>query len=69
MDLLLGYLATTLEHYDARYAANPIKQWLGYLRCYYPQAARLFASVKRLRDPKELGAALEAARCPQALAA
>jgi tRNA-dihydrouridine synthase C len=69
VDLLLRYLATTLEHYEARYAANPIKQWLGYLRCYYPQAARLFASVKRLGDPQELRTALEAARSSQALAA
>ena len=56
--LLLHYLAVTLEHYDVRYAANPIKQWLGYLRHYYPQAAALFATIKRLRDPVELRHAL-----------
>lgn len=56
--LLLHYLAITLEHYDARYAANPIKQWLAYLRHYYPQAAELFVTIKRLRDPLELRAAL-----------
>ena len=56
--LLLHYLDVTLEHYDTRYAANPIKQWLGYLRHYYPQAAALFATIKRLRDPGELRRAL-----------
>ncbi len=40
-----------IENYDAGYAPNPIKQWLGYLRHYYPQAALLFEEIKRLRDP------------------
>ncbi len=57
--LLLSYLTMTLEHYDRRYATNPIKQWLGYLRHYYPQAAALFAEVKRLRDADELRQALQ----------
>lgn len=57
-DLLLHYLDTTLEHYPARYAPNPIKQWLGYLRHYYPQAAALFASAKRLRDADSIRAAI-----------
>jgi len=56
--LLLHYLSVTLENYDARYAANPIKQWLGYLRHYYPQAAALFARIKRLRCADELRQAL-----------
>ena len=48
----------TLENYDHAYAGNPLKQWLVYLRSYYPQAALLFERIKRLRDPLELGAAL-----------
>ena len=58
VQLLLGYLEVTLAHYPARYAPNPIKQWLGYLRHYYPQAAALFASAKRLRDADSLRAAI-----------
>lgn len=59
--LVLQLLELNLAHYDAGYAPNPIKQWLGYLRYYYPQAAVLFEAVKRLRDPVELKARLEMA--------
>ncbi|MEE4279897.1 MAG: tRNA-dihydrouridine synthase [Halieaceae bacterium] len=56
---MLGhYLDVTLEHYDKRYAPNPIKQWLAYLRFYYPQAAALFQRIKRLRDADEVKLAL-----------
>jgi tRNA-dihydrouridine synthase C len=34
---------------------NPIKQWLVYLRAYYPQAASLFEKIKRLRDSEAIG--------------
>ena len=44
-------LHLNLEHYDASYVASPIKQWLVYLRYYYPQAAILFESIKREHDP------------------
>ncbi len=57
--LLLTYLDVTLANYDARYAANPIKQWLGYLRHYYPQAAELFARIKRLQEPTALRRAMQ----------
>jgi tRNA-dihydrouridine synthase C len=56
--LLLTYLAVTLENYDARFAVNPIKQWLGYLRHYYPQAAAMFAVIKRILDPEQLRLAI-----------
>lgn len=56
--LLLTYLAVTLDTYDARYAVNPIKQWLGYLRHYYPQAAAMFAVIKRILDPEQLRLAI-----------
>jgi tRNA-dihydrouridine synthase C len=59
--LLLQYLDLNLRHYDASYVGNPVKQWLVYLRCYYPQAAVLFERIKRLRDPAELRSALAAA--------
>ena len=60
--LLCEYLEVTLAHYPARFAPNVIKQWLGYLRHYYPQAARLFAEVKRLREVQEMRAALQTGR-------
>jgi tRNA-dihydrouridine synthase C len=56
--MLIHYLALTLAEYDARYACNPIKQWLTYLRMYYPQAAALFAGVKRITHPETMRAAL-----------
>ena len=59
--LLDGHLDTTLAHYPARYAPNPIKQWLGYLRHYYPQAAALFARIKRLRDVEDIRACIASA--------
>ncbi|KAA1192457.1 tRNA dihydrouridine(16) synthase DusC [Pseudohalioglobus sediminis] len=58
LELLMRYFRLTLMHYDAGYAGNPIKQWLVYLRTYYPQAALLFESIKRLRDADEIGAGL-----------
>jgi tRNA-dihydrouridine synthase C len=56
--LLARYLQQTLAHYPERYAPNPIKQWLGYLRHYYPQAAALFARVKRVNDADAMRQAL-----------
>ena len=55
LPLLLHYYHLTLENYDAAYVGNPIKQWLVYLRTYYPQAALLFERIKRLRDAGEIG--------------
>lgn len=57
-DLVLRLLDLNLEHYDASYAPNPVKQWLVYLGHYYPQAAQLFQDIKRLRDPAALRARL-----------
>ena len=58
LPLLCHFFSLTLENYDHAYAGNPLKQWLVYLRSYYPQAALLFERIKRLRDPLELGEAL-----------
>ena len=54
LDLLIRFLETNSRLYDQKFAANPVKQWLVYLKHYYPQAAKLFAVVKRIRDPQEL---------------
>jgi len=56
--LLVHFFALNREHYDPRHAGNPLKQWLVYLRSYFPQAALLFESVKRLRDPEEINRVL-----------
>ena len=65
LGLVLQLFELNLQHYDAGYAPNPIKQWLVYLRTYYPQAAVLFELIKRIRNPEELHdrlrSALEAA--------
>ena len=53
--LVLQFYQLTLEHYDACHVGNPIKQWLVYLRAYYPQAASLFEKIKRLRDSEAIG--------------
>ena len=57
-ELLLAFLHRNRELYDARYAVNPVKQWLVYLKVYYPQAAALFNRVKRITAPGEMETAL-----------
>lgn len=57
--LLLQFFALNLARYDAGHAGNPLKQWLVYLRTYYPQAGLLFEQVKRLREPAEIQLVLE----------
>ena len=58
--LLRSYLHRNAATYDARYACNPLKQWLVYLQYHYPQAGALFAKVKRLRDFNDMDRALVA---------
>lgn len=60
-------IAVILQHFfrckraqcEPRHAAGPVKQWLGYLRHYHPEAALLFAGIKRLIDPAAVSAALD----------
>ncbi|MBN7796773.1 tRNA dihydrouridine synthase [Parahaliea mediterranea] len=52
--LLLEFFDLTLAHYDTHCVGNPLKQWLVYLRCYYPQGALLFERIKRQREPGAL---------------
>ncbi|MDG2048397.1 MAG: tRNA-dihydrouridine synthase [Halioglobus sp.] len=52
--LLANFFELNLLHYDARNAGNPLKQWLVYLRGYFPQAALLFEQIKRLRAPEDI---------------
>jgi tRNA-dihydrouridine synthase C len=57
--LLIQFFDTNLQYYDAQNAGNPLKQWLVYLRGYFPQAGLLFEQVKRLRRPDEIRPALQ----------
>ena len=56
--MLIDFLKSNLRLYDRRYAINPVKQWLVYMQVYYPQAAALFAQIKRITDPDTMAAAL-----------
>ncbi len=67
LPLILDYYRLTLANYDACYAGNPIKQWLVYLRTYYPQAALLFNLIKRLRDAEDIHQALRREMLAQGL--
>ncbi|MEZ5501158.1 MAG: tRNA-dihydrouridine synthase [Halioglobus sp.] len=64
--LLARFFALTLRHYDARNAGNPIKQWLVYLRFYFPQAGPLPERIKRLRDPQEISSGAATCRAGDA---
>ena len=59
-ELLIQFLERNRLSYDDRYAVNPVKQWLMYLRIYYPQAGALFNEVKRINDPTHMAQALMA---------
>ena len=65
-ELLLQFLYRNQTLYDARYAVNPVKQWLVYLKVYYPQAGALFSVVKRVTDPDDMARALTAFPLAQA---
>jgi len=62
--LLANFFELNLLHYDARNAGNPLKQWLVYLRGYFPQAALLFEQIKRLRAPEDIRSILQQALPP-----
>ena len=59
-ELLIQFLERNQQSYDDRYAVNPVKQWLMYLRIYYPQAGALFNEVKRINEPTQMAQALMA---------
>jgi tRNA-dihydrouridine synthase C len=59
LPLIVQFFDLTAASYDACYVGNPIKQWLAYMRSYFPQAAVLFERVKRLREPGEIRLAIQ----------
>ena len=72
LTLICRFYQLNLAHYDERWAANPVKQWLVYLRGYYHLAAILFEDVKRLHDPADVWPVLDKAMdehgCPRVAA-
>ena len=61
LPLVLKFFELNLEHYDTGHAGNPLKQWLVYLRSYFPQAALLFEDIKRLHQPTDITPILQQA--------
>ncbi len=58
LSLVLKLFEAMLDTYQPRHVGNPVKQWLAYQRFYFPQAAQLFAQIKRMHSPPEIHAAL-----------
>jgi len=54
LSLIARFYALNLNHYDENCAANPVKQWLVYLRSYYHPASILFEDIKRLHCPEDV---------------
>lgn len=48
VELLQGFQLSLLHTCNPKHACGPVKQWLGYLKLYYPQAALLLNGVKRI---------------------
>ena len=57
-ELLIHFLDQHRRLCDSRSAVNSVKQWLVYLKGYYPQAAELFSVGKRITDADEMASAL-----------
>lgn len=56
--ILLDFHIATLNHYPLKHCGNRLKQWLMYLRRQYPEAEKLFESIKRSRDPAVIAGAM-----------
>lgn len=54
LPLLIRFQTYTVENYEAKYAANRIKQWLNYLERNFIQAANLFEELKKERDGQKV---------------
>ncbi|MDO8861260.1 tRNA-dihydrouridine synthase [Haliea sp. E1-2-M8] len=58
--LLQNFFRRKRVECEPRHAAGTLKQWLGYLRHSYPEAALLFVGIKRLTDPVAVSATIDA---------
>jgi len=61
LPLVARFYELNLAHYDEHYAASPVKQWLVYLRSYFPHASTLFEDIKRLHCPDAIRPVLKRA--------
>ncbi len=52
--LLHKYSQMELQSAKGFYFSSRLKQWLKYLKCYYPEAEHLFENIKRLSDKNEI---------------
>lgn len=68
LELLHTFQSSLQESCTPKHACGPVKQWLGYLRLYYPEAGRLLARVKRLTQSEQLLSILELETAANALA-
>lgn len=53
-DLLIQYSGYEIYGDKGRYYPNRIKQWCGYLRKQYPEAALLFNDIRRLTGAQDI---------------
>jgi len=49
IELLYRYHQITAAIYPKKHLGNRLKQWLVYLRLYYPEAALMFEAIRRER--------------------
>ena len=54
MQLLLRYAMTSIEDVKPLYHSARIKQWLAYLRQYYPQASILLPEIRQLKSQNDI---------------
>jgi len=64
LPLLADYWQRVTRDMAPRHAPGRLKQWLNLLRQHYPPAARLFDSMRELRDVDAIGACLAQAGTP-----
>lgn len=57
IDHLYRYYQVTAGLYPKKHLGNRIKQWLSYLRLYYPEASRMFDAIRRERNAEAFEAA------------
>ena len=57
---LVAYSGYEIFGDKGRYYPNRIKQWFGYLKNQYEEAAVVFDQIRRLREPTEIVAVLHA---------
>lgn len=54
LDLLIQYSGYELYGDKGKYYPNRVKQWLRYIQLQFPEAASLFATVRRMRSADEI---------------